>query len=87
MSKNSTAKIIKIIKKDYKRKLVKDIEAFLKKKNKTSDNMVVNNTKIYQKMINKSWLSIEKKYHEMRKNALLNYKKLFSFRKFDFSWG
>ena len=38
----------------------KDIKIFLKKKKKKSDNMVVNVTKIPQKMKNKSLLSIEK---------------------------
>ena len=39
--------------------------------------MVVNQTKIYQKMENKRLLSIEKKYYRARKNA-------FQFRKFCF---
>ena len=34
--------IVKNIKKDYKKKLLKDIKIFLKKKRKTSHNMVVN---------------------------------------------
>ena len=38
---------------------MKDIKAFLKKKKK-SDNMVVNNTKIYEKVISNSLISIEK---------------------------
>ena len=37
---------------------------------KTSDNMILNDTKIYQKMWNKNWLST-KKYYKMRKNPLL----------------
>ena len=40
----------KIFCKKYKRKLVKDIKIFLKKKKERSDNMVVNVTKIIQKM-------------------------------------
>ena len=47
----------KKIKKDCKKKLVKDMKIFLKKKKKKSDNMV---TKVFQKMKNKSLLSIEK---------------------------
>ena len=43
-------------------KLVKDIKIFLKKKK--SDNMVVNDTKISQKMKTKSLLSIEKNITE-----------------------
>ena len=61
MSKDSSAKFIKIIKKDYKKKLAKDIIVFVKKKKKKSDNIEMNDTKIYQKMKNKNLLSIEKK--------------------------
>ena len=49
------------MKKDYQRKLVKDIKIFLKRKKKKSDNMTVNFTKISQKMKEINWLSIEKK--------------------------
>ena len=53
--------IIEIIKKNYKiKKLVKDIKAFLKKKKKKSNKMVVNDTKIFQKIKSKSLFSIEK---------------------------
>ena len=52
--------IIKKIKKDYKRKLVRDIKDFLNKKKEKSDNMVVNVTKTSQKMKKRNWLSIEK---------------------------
>ena len=52
--------IIKITKKDYKEKLVKNIKIFLKKKKKRSSNVVVSIIKIYQNMENKSLLSIEK---------------------------
>ena len=48
--------------------LVKDINIFLKKKKEK--NMVVNDTIIYQKMRNKSWLSIEK-YCKIRKKSLI----------------
>ena len=51
--------IIKIVKKDYKRNLVKDIKVFVKKKKEKKQQMVMNDTKIYQK-IKKSLLSIEK---------------------------
>ena len=50
MSKIYQLNIIKKIKKDCKKKLVKDIKTFLKKKKKNSDNMLVNITKIFQKM-------------------------------------
>ena len=40
---------------------MKNIKVFVKKKMlKNDDNIVVSNTKIYQKMKNESWLSIEK---------------------------
>ena len=53
--------IIEIIKKNYKiKKLVKDIKAFLKNKKKKSNKMVVNDTKIFQKIKSKSLFSIEK---------------------------
>ena len=43
-----------------KKKLLKDIKTFLKKKKKKSDNMFVNVTKISQKIKNKRLLSAEK---------------------------
>ena len=39
---------------------MKDIKIFLKKKKKKSNNMVVNDIKIYENMKSKSLLSIEK---------------------------
>ena len=53
MSKNLSAKF-------YQGKLVKDIKIFLKKKKKRSTNVVVNFTKISQKIKKINWLSIEK---------------------------
>ena len=58
MSKSTSAKYYQSNKERLQKRLMKDNKVFLKKKNKTRDNMVVNNTKIYQKM--ESWLSIEK---------------------------
>ena len=46
--------------KDYKKILVKDIKIFLSKKKEKSDDRVVNVTKIFQKMKNKTLLSMEK---------------------------
>ena len=40
---------------------MKDIKVFIKKKKKKKDNIVMNDLKIYQKMKNRSLLSIEKK--------------------------
>ena len=59
MSKDSSAKY-QNNKESLQKNLVKDIKVFLKKKKKTNGNMVVNDTKIYQMMKNKSLLSIEK---------------------------
>ena len=42
------------------KKLVRDTKIFLKRKKKKNSNMVVNVRKIFQKMKNKSLLSIEK---------------------------
>ena len=58
MSKDSLVKYYQNNKKKLQKNLVKDIKVFLKKKKKT--NMVVNDTKIYKNMKNKSWLSTEK---------------------------
>ena len=55
MSKTLSAKYYQV-----RKKLVKDIKIFLKKKKKKRGNMIVNVTKISQKMNNKSLVSIEK---------------------------
>ena len=61
MSKNTQSDIIKKAKRGLKKKsLVKDIKSFLQKKNKKGSNVVVNHTKIYQELKDKSWLIIEK---------------------------
>ena len=68
---------IKKIKKDYKKKLEKDIKIFLKKKKKKkNNNMVVNVTKIFQRIKSKSLLSIGKKIIELEKNSKYSYKKV-----------
>ena len=56
-----------IIKKDYKKRLVKDNNFF---RNKKCNIMGLKDIKISLKMKNKSWLSI-KKYLKMRKNTSL----------------
>ena len=61
----------------HKQNIVKDIKIFLKIEKKKSNNMVVNVTKISQKMKNKSLLSIEKSIIEWEKTLHYNYKKLF----------
>ena len=63
--------IIKKIKKDYKKKLLKNIKIYLKKKKKKSDNMVVSITKIFQKMKHKSLLSTEKILQNEKKRCII----------------
>ena len=60
----------------HQKKLVKDIKIFLKRKKKR-DSMVVNVTKISQKMKKINWLSIEKNIMELEKMLHHNYKKVF----------
>ena len=59
---------MKIINEGFKEKFKKDCKVFLKTEKKQNNNMVANNTKIYQKMKNKSWLKIMlwiiKDYHK-----------------------
>ena len=69
MSENLSAKYYQEDKESLQKRLVKNVKIFQRKKKKKSDNIVVNVTKISQKMKTKSWLNIEKK-HRMRKNAL-----------------
>ena len=58
MSQNSSAKYYQDSQERLQKKLVKDIKVFLKRRKR--DNLVVNDTNIYQKMKSKDWLSIEK---------------------------
>ena len=67
MSKNSLAKYYHKNNKRLLKKLKKDIKIFLKKKKKKKNNMVINVTKIFQNMKNKSLLSIEKNIIELEK--------------------
>ena len=60
MFKNLSAKHYQENKKRLQKNLVKDIKFFLKIDKKKSYNMVVNVTKVSQKMKNKSLLSIKK---------------------------
>ena len=60
MSKLHQLNIIKKIKKDYQKKLAKDIKTFLKKKKKKSGKMFVNVAKISRKTKNRSLLCMEK---------------------------
>ena len=65
MSKNLPAKYTKEDKEILQKKLVKDIKIFLKKRNRKSSNMVVNVTKISQKMKIKNLFSIERNIIEL----------------------
>ena len=63
MSKNLSAKYHQENKERLQKTLAKDIKIF-QKKEKASDKMVVNVTKISQKMKNKNFLSIKKYFIE-----------------------
>ena len=71
MYQNSSNKYYQESQEKLQKKLVKHIKIFLKKKKEKSNSQVRNDTKIYQIMKNKSFLSIEKKYDKRRTNALL----------------
>ena len=60
MFRNLSAKYYQENKEILQKKLLKDIKIFLRKKKKKSNNMVVNITKISQKIKKVSWLSLEK---------------------------
>ena len=70
MSKDYSAKYYQNDKERLLKKLVKDIKVYLKKNMIQSNNMVMIDKKISQKMKNKSLLSI-KKYYNMRKKCLI----------------
>ena len=72
ISKNSSAKYYQNNKERLQKKYVKDIKVFMTKKKKKTNHMVMNDTKVYQNMKNKSFfVEYRKKCYEMRKNALL----------------
>ena len=62
---------------------MKDIEIFLKKKKKKSNDMVVNVTKIFQKM-KKSLLSIKNDVRELEKHLIIIMGKYFNLEDFGF---
>ena len=61
MSKNLSPKYYQENKERLQKKVLKDINIFLKKKKKKNNNMIENVTEISKKMKNKNLLSIEKK--------------------------
>ena len=69
------------------KKLVKEIKVSLKKKKKKSNNMVVNDTKIYQDIKNKSLSSIEKNVIKWKKTSYYGYTKLLLKNNDDGGWG
>ena len=71
MSKSLSAKYYQENKERLQKNLVKDVKIRLKRKEKRSNNVVVNVVKIFQKMKSKSLLNIRKKYYRMKKNVLL----------------
>ena len=81
MSQDSSDKYYQNNKERLQRNLVNDWKFFLKKEKKTSDNMVLNNTKVYQKVKNESLLVIEKKIMKWAKTTYYNCKKLLFFSK------
>ena len=60
MSINSSGKYYQDNKERLQKKSVKNIKIFLKTKKKKSNNMVMKDTNILQRMKNKSWFSGEK---------------------------
>ena len=67
MFKNLSVKYYQKNKERLQKELAKDIKIFLKKKKKKSDNMIMNVTKISQKMKNKNLLRIDQNIVEQEK--------------------
>ena len=76
MPKSLTARYYQENKERLLKNLVKDIKFFLKKKKK-SNNLVMEVTKISQKIKNKSLLSIGKNIMEWERMLYYNYRKVF----------
>ena len=85
MSKESPANYYQNNKDRLQKKLVKDFKVFLKKKKKKSINMVLNNTKICQKMKNQNWLNSGKNIVNEKIHLIIIIRTYFSFRRFFFS--
>ena len=66
---NNSSNIMKMINRDYLKK--KPHESLSKKEKGKWNNVIMNNTKIYQKMGSKILFSIGKKNYKISKNALL----------------
>ena len=71
MSKDLLAKYYQDNKEILQKVNLERYQSFSKEeKEKKNDNTSVKYTKIYQKLESTNWLSIEKKYYNMGKNAL-----------------
>ena len=82
MFRNLSAKYYQENKEILQKKLLKDIKIFLRKKKKKSNNMVVNITKISQKIKKVSWLSLEKDIKNQKKRFLIIIRKHFNLENF-----
>ena len=79
MSKNLSTKYYQENKERLQKKVEKDIKIFQKKQKKNSTNMVVNVTRISQKMKKINWLSIEK---NEKKRFIIIIRQYFNLEKF-----
>ena len=76
MSKSLLARYYQENKKNTNKKFVKGIKTLLNKKKKKGNNVVMNDTEIFQKMKNKTLMGIGKKHYRKRKMLDYNYKRL-----------
>ena len=77
MSKGSSVKYCQNNKERLQKKARERYQSISEKEKKKSNNMVVNYTKIYEKMKNKSLLSIEKNIVKLEKKLYYDCKKIF----------
>ena len=77
MSKGSSVKYCQNNKERLQKKARERYQSISEKEKKKSNNMVVNYTKIYEKMKNKSFLSIEKNIVKLEKKLYYDCKKIF----------
>ena len=77
MSKNLSAKYYQQIKERLQKKACEKYQNLSKEEKEKKDNIVVNVTKISQKMKKTNWSSIEKNIIEREKTRYYNYKKVF----------
>ena len=76
MSKDSSTDYYQNNKERLQRKALERRKSHSKEEKEKRDNMVASNTKIYQKMKNKNFLSIEKNNVKLEETPSYNYKKL-----------